>query len=51
MVVTFQGKPDQVDAGIPNPRDQMMPSVNKMSGFKVGCQSKIINKSNPGNHV
>jgi len=35
-VVTFQGKPDQVDAGIRNQREQVLPSVKKMSGFKGG---------------
>lgn len=35
-VVTFQGKPDQVDAGIRNQREQVLSSVKKMSGFKGG---------------
>jgi hypothetical protein len=35
-IVTFQGKPNQVDAGIRNQREQVLPTVKKMSGFKGG---------------
>ncbi len=33
-VVTFNGKPGQVDAGVRNLKEQVLPSVKKMSGFK-----------------
>ena len=35
-MVTFQGKPDQVDAGIRNQREQVGPAVKNMIGFKGG---------------
>jgi heme-degrading monooxygenase HmoA len=33
-VVTIQGKPDKVDAAIANVRDESLPKLKKMAGFK-----------------
>lgn len=33
-VSTIQGKPERVEDGVRNYREQVMPEVNKMVGFK-----------------
>lgn len=43
-VVSFQGKPGQADAGIRNFRDEVIPQLRTMSGFK-GAQLLIDRKT------